>query len=394
MMKGRNPVAVGLIGLAIAAGACGASIEGNHNVTPLLGVAAISAGGSHTCALMIDGTPRCWGSNIYGELAAPAVDMQTSVPVSLSLPGITQISAGGEQTCALLQAGAIDCWGRNQFGQIGNGTASPAEPNPVPVAGIPDAVWVGTNGPSLYGEAFVEDYSCALLADGRVACWGQDVGGEIGDGTNQVYVPSPSIVPGLQGVQSLALSGTRVYAVLADGTVQAWGSDGDVSSTSPVAVPGLSGVVSVAGAEKHACALLSDGTVDCWGDNFGGELGQGTFYGDSAVPLPVPGLSNVVAIDASSGGNCALLGDGTVRCWGDDTFGELGDNGTVGQAASVPVLNVTGAVAISSGETFNCALLSDTSVKCWGMNESGQLGNDDTSIEGVRLAVTVVQPKP
>jgi alpha-tubulin suppressor-like RCC1 family protein len=393
MMKGRNPVAVGLIGLAIAAGACGASIEGSHNVTPLLGVAAISAGGSHTCALMTDGTTRCWGSNIYGELATPSVDRQTSMPVSLNLPGITQISAGGEQTCALLQDGTVDCWGRNQFGQIGNGTGSAAETSPVPVPGITDALWVGTTGPSLFGEAFKDAYSCALLASGRVACWGQDVGGEIGDGTKQVYVPSPNIVPGLQGVQSVALSGARVYAVMADGTVVAWGTDNDVSSVSPVAVPGLSGVVSVAGSENTACALLADGTVDCWGDNFVGNLGRGMFGGDFPDPQPVPGLSDVVAIGVS-GSVCALIADGTVRCWGDDTFGGLGDNSTDDQPVPVSVLNVQGAVAISSGATFTCALLGDTSVKCWGINESGQLGNDGTSNGASRVPVPVVQPKP
>jgi alpha-tubulin suppressor-like RCC1 family protein len=380
-----------LWGLVVAAGACGGA---GANVTPMLGAAAISAGGSHTCALMIDGTPRCWGSNTFGELGTLTVEIRTSTPVPLALPGVVQIAAGGEQTCARLQDGTVDCWGRNEFGQVGNGTASPFEWNPVPLARITDAVWVGTTGPSVAGESTDDDYSCAILAAGRVACWGDDSGGEIGDGTNQRYVPSPSLVSGLEGVQSLSLGGRRVYAVLADGTVTAWGSDFYASSILPVAVPGLSGVVSVAAAEAHACALLSDGTVACWGDDLLGEVGSGAYYGQGDTPVAVPGLTGVVALSAGGSHNCALLGDGTARCWGSDMFGQLGDNGRDDQATPVPVLGLSDAVALSSGPAYTCALLSDTSIRCWGINESGQLGNDGTSQTGVHVAVSVVEPKP
>jgi alpha-tubulin suppressor-like RCC1 family protein len=148
-------------------------------------------------------------------------------------------------------------------------------------------------------------------------------------------------------------------------------------STTPVKVTGLSGVRALSASQGHTCALLSDGTVFCWGHNDAGQLGIppkvcSQIYPCSSTPVVVAGLSGVTAVATGGQHTCALLSDTTVRCWGDNTYGQLGDNAaqknslkpvTVVTASGAPLAGVT---AISAGDAFSCALLSGGSVVCWG----------------------------
>jgi alpha-tubulin suppressor-like RCC1 family protein len=151
----------------------------------------------------------------------------------------------------------------------------------------------------------------------------------------------------------------------------------------PVAA-GLSNVVQVSAAENHALALLSDGTVRAWGYNEYGELGNDS-TNDSASPVIVSGLSNAVQVAAGTYSSMALLSNGTVMAWGDGEYGELGDGATTGPLACenfyfcsrvpVPVPGISGAVAIAAGDRFNLALLADGSVLMWGRNYYGLNGD-------------------
>src|SRR5207247_4025375 len=150
---------------------------------------------------------------------------------------------------------------------------------------------------------------------------------------------------------------------LPDGTVQCWGrnnfgqlgnGDGSLTSSSvPVAVRGLTTATRVVTGDSHTCALLGDGTVQCWGVGDSGQRGDGTFNNISTVPVAVVGLSNAVAVAARGYHSCALLGDGTLRCWGRNADAQLGD-GTVadpatappGSATTVPVTGIAGAAPV------------------------------------------------
>jgi alpha-tubulin suppressor-like RCC1 family protein len=139
----------------------------------------------------------------------------------------------------------------------------------------------------------------------------------------------------------------------------------------------LTGASSVVSARDHGCALTS-GTVKCWGSNINGQLGNGTTT-DSLRPVTVTGITTATAIAAQAWATCALLSNGTVKCWGDNSAGQLGNGTTTAASSPVTVSGITGATAIAAGEEFACAIVAGGAAKCWGYNRFGQLGNGTTS---------------
>jgi len=360
--------------------------------TPLGGVAAVTAGGAHACALLTGGTARCWGDDAFGELGDGGY-LSPEASVTVGLSGITAIAAGGHHTCALLGDGGISCFGNNSFGALGNGQQTLYELTPASVLGVAAASAIASTGPSFGDLEADEEYSCALLPNGQAACWGDDGDATLGDDGSSIDVSTPVSVRGLTGATELALGGGHACALLADGTAACWGKDLVTSSPTPTAVSGLTGVQALAAGSLHTCALLAGGTVACWGDNAFGQLGTGTASpaAPTTTPAPVPGLAGVGALSAGGDHTCALLTDGTIQCWGVDGHGELGDGTeTETRAAPTPVAGIAGAVAVSAGVGFSCALLADGTVRCWGQNDHGQLGNGSTSTADVLTPVEVL----
>jgi alpha-tubulin suppressor-like RCC1 family protein len=343
----------------------GTSGEGNISNVPVAvsevsGVAAVSGGGRHSLALLENGTVVAWGANGKGQLGNGTTNM-SDVPVAVSaLTGVVAVSAGNRHSLALLSDGTVMAWGNNNSGQLGDGTTE-SSTTAVPVSGLSGAVAISAGG----------NHSVALLGNGTVMAWGDNEKGQLGDGTT-ISTDIPVAVTGLSGVVGISGGNLHSLALLSDGTVMAWGSNllgqlGDGTETNravPVAVAELSGVASVAAGGFHSLARLTNGSVMAWGGNEHGQLGDGTKTGPntcgelpifacSKTPVAVSGLSGVSAIAAGSAHSMALLGNGMVMAWGDNTYGELGD-GTSGETTdsdvAVEVSKLSAVVGISAGE--------------------------------------------
>jgi alpha-tubulin suppressor-like RCC1 family protein len=241
-------------------------------------------------------------------------------------------------------------------------------------------------------------HSCALTTKGAVKCWGYNGEGELGNVT-KADSPVPVGVAGLgKNVKAISSGSYFSCALTVKGAVKCWGSNnygqlGDnttTNSVTPVAVYGLSkGIKAISAGNFFACALTTKGGVKCWGANTYGQLGNGLTTG-SAKPVSVSGLGKGVKGLAGGGYHtCALTTKGAPKCWGYNGEGELGDNTKVNSAVPVAVYSLTkGVKALSVGAYSTCALTTKSKVTCWGYNGDGELG-DGTTTSSLKPVATV-----
>ncbi|HXN39441.1 MAG TPA: IPT/TIG domain-containing protein [Solirubrobacteraceae bacterium] len=280
-------------------------------------------------------------------------------------------------------------WGQNLFRQLGDGSANASSDVPVDVTGLKFVTAVAGGGL----------HSLALLANGTVQAWGDNEFGQLGDGST-TNASVPVAVSGLADVKAIAAGEDHSLALLDNGTVMAWGDnesgqlgDGnDQESEVPVAVKGLTGVKAIAAGGNHSMALLSNGAVQAWGDNESGELGNASTK-SSAVPVAVKGLSGVSAISAGGQFSLALLSNGTVQAWGANEFGQLGTGLEEGEEerSDVPIRveGLSGATSIAAGSSHSLALVGGGTVMAWGEDNFGELGNGKIEArEGKPVAVS------
>ncbi len=355
-------------------------------------VTAISAGGRHTCAITSMGGVQCWGQNDSGQLG-DGTTADSSVPVDAAglASGIVAISSGSMHACALTTGGAALCWGKDS-GQLGTGAATNASsPTPAPVCA--DAACT-TPLTAIIAIAAGGSHTCAVTSAATVKCWGDNEDGQLGDGT-QAASDTPVDVVGITTATAITTGESHSCALTSAGAAVCWGSNGEGQigddracgrrCIAPSQVAGLeSGVTAISAGGLHTCALLDDGTVRCWGFNFEGQSGDGTSANIRVTPVPVTGLGGILAISANGsfrGHTCAITAAGGVACWGDNANGQLGDGTTEDRAEPVAVAGLSGpVVALSSGDAHVCVLGEDGRVLCWGHNGAGQLG-DGTQTE-------------
>jgi alpha-tubulin suppressor-like RCC1 family protein len=346
---------------------------------------AIAAGGRHTCALLLGGWVMCWGKNDVGQLGT-GENHDTRRPVAVA--GVSRaiaIAAGGDDACALIADGTVWCWG---LYAVGMGVEATYTAEQVPGLANVSAIGLG------------DRHGCAVLAGGAIRCWGQNNDGELGTGTTAFGfdpVPVPAMLTGgsqVDGGGGGVADGSFTCAIA--GSVRCWGrglvgqlgNGAAASSSTPVQVLGLAAApLEITVGAAHACVLQPGNQVACWGGNASGALGDGTTK-NSLRAIPVPGLTDATAVAAGDDFTCAVRSAGTVQCWGHNEWGELG-NGETSDAHSpgAAVVGVAGATAITAGAIHACALLASGAVRCWGNNSDGELGN---GFENSRVSVPVV----
>ena len=274
----------------------------------------ITAGNSHTCAILTGGTVKCWGSNSHGKTGGgtPLASGKTA----------TAISAGSDHTCAILSDKTVKCWGRNNAAQIGG--APQVISNSVVSGTVRNPLTPGETATAIEAGSL---HTCAILTGGSVKCWGWK-------GSSQSPQTGKTGSPFSQGETAIALAAGY------------W----------------------------HTCAILTGGAVKCWGVNGYGQLGRG---GHTGMGTPLAPGKTATAISAWNQHTCAILSDKTVKCWGESSSRQIG-GGTPSQdyvvsgTRGTPLSQGETATHIAVGQDHSCAILSDKTVKCWGKNNHNQ----------------------
>ena len=381
------------------AGQLGNGRPSNNRSQPVavtaLGSAAINrvaAGDGYTCAVTTAGATRCWGWNESGQLGDGSNENRLIAVDAVGLTsGSTAIATGGAHTCALGSGGAARCWGSNSNGQLGNGSV------------VGQFAPTGVTGLSAGAQAITAGtfHSCAVTAGGAAQCWGKNALGQLGDGTELDRLTPTTAVGLSSGVAAVAAGSWHSCALTSLGVVLCWGDNfygqlgigGAEQSLTPVEVflPPIN-VTAISTGYQHTCVVTSGGAVKCWGENRSGQVGDGT-TSDAIFPTDVVGLSSgITRIAAGGRHSCALTSGGSVKCWGANAAGQLGDGTTTQRLTPVDVIGITGATAITVGVDHSCAILANGSARCWGYNIVGQAGDGTSGYVTIPAAARRVDP--
>lgn len=333
----------------------------------------VIAGSGHSCALLRDRNVSCWGlGEALGRNSAENVGDGTGPSVAASgiLPIgdlVITLASTGNHSCALLSTRSARCWGGfNSFGELGYGhtqsVGNTASSTPIIVAGD---IAVGDPLADIVAGGF---HTCALTLAGTVKCWGRGSSGQLG------YGNSNNVLDGIGPT---------------------------LSEVGDVPVGGI--VRRLAAGLSHTCAILDSGAVRCWGEAAHGQLGYGDLVDVGgglrtiieAGDVPLGFRASAIACGAQH--TCAQSADGLIKCWGRGTFGRLGYDDQTNTGATVdtvpamlPYIAVGGAVAqIDAGSAHTCAVLGDDSIRCWGNNDFGQLGRGNTQAVGDGIGPTI-----
>lgn len=411
-------------------------LRSKHSLLVLLAattsLSSVACGSSADTGLSGDGSPAVLPpSTTKGAPAAEgARSFGANLPASIPLGAGQTFAVGGSHSCVVL-AGSVKCWGYNYYGQLGLGDTTNRGDKPNDM-GLSLAV-VDLGGRKASSIAAGESHTCAILDDGSVACWGENMSGQLGRGDavaswggapEQMGAGIVKVDLGLGVVaKALSLGTNHSCALLSDDTVKCWGDNshgqlgtGDTASRGKskfelgdalprVALGTGRHVKALASGGLHTCAILDNDALKCWGDNRHGQLGYGdtqdrgttsATLGDALPSVMLgPLVTKVHQVATSSYGTCAVVASGAstmLKCWGDNSLGQLGAGdtndrghtpGTVGDALTPVDLGAgLSPLYVAMGWDHTCALLSTGEAKCWGSNTVGQLGLGDTVDRG------------
>lgn len=339
----------------------------------------VAVGAYHACALLSDGRVKCWGHNEVGQLGYGDTegrgdgcvgsvcpegyremgDLLPAVPLGPEAP--VQIAAGAVHSCVRFVDGTLKCWGGNSYGQLGLGHSDDMGDDPGELEAL---ALVELGAPAIWVTAG-QAHTCALLEGGQLKCWGKNSSGRLGLGDGQARGTTPDSMADLPAID--------------------------------LGPPSLA--VGIAAGALHTCALLPGGDVKCWGNNSSGQLGlgdletRGLSQTDMGEFLPTVNLGSgtVERILTADDRSCVEFSSTSgFKCWGNNLRGELGQDdhvdrgttpGSMGAALRPPVVGER-PLAVAMGSNHTCAITATHRLKCWGDNSAGQLGLGDREIRG------------
>lgn len=332
----------------------------------------VSGGHYHTCGIRLDHTLWCWGRNDDGQLGArtgPA-DWEVAEPRQVGTDGDWErLSARDNSTCAIKADHRLYCWGDNLWGELGVGDTKPRDV-PTQVEGTWTSVVLGTQ------------HACAIDKDSQIWCWGDNTFSELGTGTASGSTTSPVLVAAAGPWADVAAGAWHTCARKADdGRIWCWGNNsyGQTATpgVSPVIVPAVTGATrytKVVAAQYATCGLEPAGTIDCWGNNTVGEVGDGTGI-NQASPAPVgqDQITDFVDVAAGLRHVCAIRAGGELWCWGSNEHGQLIDAQHAFRSVPTVVAGTWSAIA-GVGDRTTCVLDADHHLSCAGYGPGGGLG--------------------
>jgi alpha-tubulin suppressor-like RCC1 family protein len=343
---------------------------------------AVAAGAYHSLALRKNGTVWAWGQNVSGQLGTGST---STTPLSqptqaTALPAVKAIAAGISHSLALDLDGQVWAWGQNTSGQVGMGSTGGTVLIPTKVAGLPTIQRIAAGG----------NFSLALDVNGQVWAWGQNTSGQVGTGATSTSAPIPVQVAGLPAIQAIAAGVSHVLALGVDGKVWAWGQNtsGQVGTGAtsasvlvPVQVAALPSAKAIAAGAGHSLVIdVQFGNVWAWGQNNFGQVGNGSVSTTPVLaPTPVGGVFAGTTVVAGHYFSMLIMGNGFVKTWGQNTYGQLGNGTTTNGAAPSNATGVTDATAIAAGAQHALMVRPGCPVWGWGNNGQAQLGTGITS---------------
>jgi alpha-tubulin suppressor-like RCC1 family protein len=331
---------------------------------------SLAVADAHTCTISRGGHVFCWGSDVYGALGAHEGDLVPTPREVLGTLGIKSITAGSEFSCAIAIAGAY-CWGDNVNGELGDGTVVDRRD---PALTLPS---VGRFASIAAGTEF----GCGLVGS-TAYCWGHNYTGELGDGTTTAHA-TPVAVSGSFRFAALAVGASHACGLTPGGSAYCWGANTDgelgTGSTTRVLVPTAvrTGILfaSLAAGNNFTCGIDAAGKAYCWGADTYGALGSGSLGGTVLTPQSVAGGLQFVRLSAGGYHVCGITARNAAYCWGGNSDGQLGNGTTVDRASPQLVSGTHAFSAIGAGYAHTCGTTTHGATYCWGDNTSGQLGD-------------------
>ena len=340
------------------------SRSGSDSTTPVQvktvnPVASLAAGRDHTCALGIDGYVRCWGANGSGQLGDGSWTNQTQPVRVVGVARATALAAGDDFNCALITDGTVACWGDGGMCQIGAASGCRSRATAVKIPNLRNVTKIAAGS----------NFACVITTDQTVSCWGDGSNHQLGSETWRSATPVQ--VANLQGVSGLVLGGTfacarqtGAWSCWGDNSAGALGVGTDNSATGPQSVTVVSDQTQMVAGRSHACALFTNRVIRCWGQAANGQLGNGqTGTNSSRTEYYTDYYYNH---GGSYTWNCEGRG---YSYWGYSCNAIRTVNDTIGHITNaVAASGISTATSVEAGFNHSCAILTNGTVKCWGEN--------------------------